>query len=101
MRKSWVPYLQPPASVSPPAAAPRRNVRRLTGGSRRSSSAAMLASLAEPPRDLPLVFGKVPGDHGQLERAQDRLLRLALEEKFEGQADEIFDGHAPAGERVV
>src|SRR5437762_3437285 len=105
MRKSWVPYLHPPARVRPPAAAPRRNARRLRSGSRRSlsgmTSPASPGARTEAPGDLALELREVATDHRQLERAQDRLLGFTLEQELERQADQLFDGDAPAGQLLV
>src|SRR2546429_4516544 len=105
MRKSWVPYLHPPARVRPPAAAPRRNARRLRSGSRRSlsgmTSPASPGARTEAPGDLALELREVATDHRQLERAQDRLLGFTLEQELERQADQLFDGDALAGQLLV
>src|SRR5436309_4664387 len=105
MRKSWVPYLHPPARVRPPAAAPRRNARRLRSGSRRSlsgmTSPASPGARTEAPGDLALELREVATDHGQLECAQDRLLGFTLEQELERQADQLFDGDALAGQLLV
>src|SRR5437870_2756614 len=44
---------------------------------------------AQPASDLDRIFGEVPGDGGELEGAQDRGWRFALEQELERAPDKL------------
>src|SRR5438093_5626834 len=63
------------------------------------NSGRRLAS--EAAAHLVLVLGKVPRDHRQVERPEDRLLRFPREEELERSANELFTRYPAVRELAV